>query len=310
MPRITPFLTAGTALALVTTASAQFTNDECVDAMDIGLGSYPYDGFTATMTASADQPFCFSGISGTAKRDLWFRYTACVDENVTVTVAPVNNSTACSGFFNAQSFVAVYDGGDCATATVLDCVSGGCFFSSTTVSTFAAVAGNSYLIRVATETFNSSPTWGFGDVTLTSDRSVGTELCAGVANSTGEGALLSATGSEVAADNAVCFQVTGLPENSTGYFLNSRQSILLSGPGGSQGDLCIASLAMGRHSADVLDSGATGSVDYTVDLTALPRPMGAVTAMAGETWYWQYWYRDVTPTSTSNFSGARCITFQ
>jgi hypothetical protein len=54
----------------------------------------------------------------------------------------------------------------------------------------------------------------------------------------------------------------------------------------------------------VLTSGAAGTVSLVLDLTAVPQPTGSVPALAGDTWNWQYWYRDANPTVTSNFSNA------
>ncbi|MFT5731889.1 MAG: hypothetical protein ACJA2W_001206 [Planctomycetota bacterium] len=51
-------------------------------------------------------------------------------------------------------------------------------------------------------------------------------------------------------------------------------------------------------------------VSFDPDLTAFPTSMGTEAVMAGDTRYLQYWYRDsLIGIATSNFSGARSLTF-
>ena len=61
---------------------------------------------------------------------------------------------------------------------------------------------------------------------------------------------------------------------------------------------------------DVLDSGATGAASLTLDLANVPTNLGRTAVLAGETWYWQAWYRDVDGggTPTSNLSSAVGVT--
>ena len=129
----------------------------------------------------------------------------------------------------------------------------------------------------------------------------------GVGQTFGEGSkqTIGATAAALSASAA------DLPADSLGYFLTSMDTIFLAGAGGSAGDLCIASTAIGRYAGDVLDSGAAGAVSFSPDLTAIPGPTGTVAAMAGETRFFQYWTRDLSGgNSTSNFSTAAGITFQ
>jgi hypothetical protein len=44
------------------------------------------------------------------------------------------------------------------------------------------------------------------------------------------------------------------------------------------------------------------------DVPFPPAPPYSVQILAGETWYWQFWYRDQTP-GRSNFSDAIRVTF-
>lgn len=140
--------------------------------------------------------------------------------------------------------------------------------------------------------------------------SLGVPVCDGAPNSAGAGATLAMLGSASIAQNDLRLAVDDLPQNSLGYFLTSRSAFTLVNPGGAQGNLCIASLEMGRYANQVLDSGATGRVEMAVDLTAIPLAGVLVLGQGNEVWYWQYWYRDQNPTSTSNFSAARGLTLQ
>ena len=60
-----------------------------------------------------------------------------------------------------------------------------------------------------------------------------------------------------------------------------------------------------------MNSGFFGSFAVSVDPAALPQPTGSVSAMAGETWNFQAWYRDfVAGQVTSNFTDGWSVTWQ
>ena len=59
-----------------------------------------------------------------------------------------------------------------------------------------------------------------------------------------------------------------------------------------------------------MNTGASGEFSLVLDLTAVPTPTGSVAVQAGETWYWQTWFRDQNPTSTSNFTDGLSVLFQ
>ncbi len=145
---------------------------------------------------------------------------------------------------------------------------------------------------------------------VVTDPSLGSELCVGAPNSTGLGADLKLTGSDVASANSLTITVQSLPLNSMGYALHSQGAGFVANPAGSQGNLCIAGAPIGRFSMQVLDSGTTGAVAFSPDLASLPTPTGSEPALAGETRYFQYWYRDLLGgVPTSNFSSAERLTF-
>ncbi|MDC0585095.1 VCBS repeat-containing protein [Planctomycetota bacterium] len=136
-------------------------------------------------------------------------------------------------------------------------------------------------------------------------------VCVGNVNSTGAGASLMASGSFEVVNNDTTLNASDLPLNQTVLFVNSRETILVANPGGSQGDLCIGSFSLGRHMNDIRDSGATGTASLALDLANVPTNLGRTAVVAGETWYWQAWYRDVDGggAPTSNLSSAISVTF-
>lgn len=142
-------------------------------------------------------------------------------------------------------------------------------------------------------------------------RAVGTTYCGpSNLNSTGQAARISGQGSPAAAHNQLVLRAESLPLGEFGYFLVSTQAGLIPTPGGSQGDLCMGGL-LGRFNStsQIRNSGPTGSFELEVDLTVLPlNPVRS--ALAGETWQFQAWYRDQNPHSTSNFTEGLAIPYQ
>ncbi len=137
------------------------------------------------------------------------------------------------------------------------------------------------------------------------------QVCAGQANSTGSPAVLGAAGSpQLAADELTLF-VNGAPPQQTTLFLASRTGGFTPGAGGSQGNLCLGG-SIGRFSGpgEIRVSSAQGRAALHVNLAQLPEGGASSAAMAGETWNFQAWYRDVNPGPTSNFSSAVAVTFQ
>ena len=105
----------------------------------------------------------------------------------------------------------------------------------------------------------------------------------------------------------VRLDATQMAPNQFGYFVNSMtQGFVI--PPGSQGNLCLGG-AIGRHTSNVMTTGTLGEFSLQLDLNAIPTPGGDVAITAGQTWYWQAWFRDNNPSPTNNFTDGICITF-
>ncbi|MEZ5975865.1 MAG: FG-GAP-like repeat-containing protein [Planctomycetota bacterium] len=141
----------------------------------------------------------------------------------------------------------------------------------------------------------------------------GTNLvCTSQANSTGAVAALSVTGSEhvqVGNTHLVCEQ---LPPATFTMFLAATGEIAGVMPAGSSGTLCLGG-SIGRYNAagQLQVSDAAGRAVLPVDLTQVPQPTGPMTVTAGQTLYFQAWFRDIVGgQQTSNFSSAQSVMFQ
>lgn len=140
----------------------------------------------------------------------------------------------------------------------------------------------------------------------------GTIYCTSTANSTGLAGTIAATGSPVSSINLLTLSAEDLPNNSFGFFLTSMLQGVVNQPGGSQGTLCLSG-GIGRYvgPGQIQFSAGTGAFRLSIDLTQTPTPQtGLVPVMAGQTWNFQAWYRDVLMgVATSNFTDAVTITF-
>ena len=277
---------AGAGQILLTEPPPSVDNDDCGTAIALGLGETAFTTVGAT-DSLVDMSCVLNGEGG----DAWYSYTAIGDCPVTVDLTGSAYDTG----------LAVYSG-DCAALTEVGCNDD--FSGLQSAVTFAATAGTTYYIQIGG--FNGAT----GEGTITLSEGIGSVVCLGNANSTGVGALLRACGSDVAADNAMSLEVTDLPANQNVLFVNSQETILVSNPGGSQGDLCIGSLALGRHVNDIVNSGAAGTASLALDLANVPTNLALTAVVAGETWHWQAWYRDESGgMPTSNLSSAVGVTF-
>ncbi|MEM8712884.1 MAG: hypothetical protein AAGG01_18185 [Planctomycetota bacterium] len=136
-----------------------------------------------------------------------------------------------------------------------------------------------------------------------------TPLCEGNDNSTGFPGQLIVCGSRRVSDDEVGIEMFGFPTGSTGFVLASRTPGLVANPGQSQGNLCLSG-QIGRLATQAFTVGDTGRAAISFDLNSLPTPFGDVTAMPGDRWYVQAWYRDsIGGQATSNFTSASGFQF-
>ena len=147
-------------------------------------------------------------------------------------------------------------------------------------------------------------------VAVLDGNSVGTDYCnSAVANSSGSPGSMSASGSSSPSANNLELQASDLPPGKFAFFLNSASPGFIPNPGGSQGHLCLTG-AIGRHNGQIGMVDPAGVFAISLDLTSLPRPTGNVSVLPGETWFFQCWYRDSNPGTTSNFTNGLEILFQ
>lgn len=193
-------------------------------------------------------------------------------------------------------------------------------FSSTDNENIRVVntTGGALDIIIKVDLFGSSGNTYDMLVTVTSNETYGEVICAGNANSVGDGARLIATGSDVALDNALTLEVSGAPANQFGLFFASQGNVVVD-VAGSEGTLCIGSFTIARFNP-VVSTDGSGNVAFSPDLTSIPFENGGVSTplavMAGDTVNFQFWHRDAVPipgqpgtTPTSNFSDAISVDF-
>ena len=116
---------------------------------------------------------------------------------------------------------------------------------------------------------------------------LGTNYCFSIANSTGQQAFISASGQDSVAANNVTLEAVNLPHNQPGIFYYGPVQITLSFGNGFR---CIGAGSTGIARLPVLNSGASGVMQYTLDLTNPPTT--ATQILGGSTWNFQNWYRD------------------
>jgi hypothetical protein len=132
--------------------------------------------------------------------------------------------------------------------------------------------------------------------------------CNSTINSTGVMATINVIGSPAVMHQDLTLLASQMPLYQFGYFLASQTAGFVSGPGGSQGDLCLGG-KIARFSKDLRNAGTTGSFSLDVDMMNIPANP-AVAIIPGETWHFVAWFRDKNPNPTSNFTGGVLVLFQ
>ncbi len=142
---------------------------------------------------------------------------------------------------------------------------------------------------------------------LSFDRDLGTRFCTSqFIGSTGAIARIGAYGIPTALDDVFSLTCEFLPAASFGMFLVGDSETGPFSPPSSLARLCLGG-NFGRFANAIQQAGAPGTVVIDVNLASLPlSPPRAVAP--GETWRFQYWFRD--PLGTSFSSDAIAVTFQ
>ncbi len=146
---------------------------------------------------------------------------------------------------------------------------------------------------------------------------MGQTLCsAATPNSTGSQGELIAEGFDSAFANDLTIRGTHLPIGQFGMLVGSKTSTAPMTVSNSQGLICLGG-SVGRflHQVRPIGSSATapgvGTIVFKPDLEAMPQLNGFVPAMAGETWTFQAWHRDVVGGAvTNNFTTAVAVTLR
>lgn len=281
-------------------ADAFEDNDDCASAIPLPLG------LTRTLTITED--------SCTGAGDFDY-YSVPLPDGSTLTVDILFDSSVADLDLFAYDTSIGCDGGTSDPAT-LD---------------FGFSSSDNENIRVVNDTGVTIPIvvrvdrYGSGEnsyemlAQVTTNETYGEVICSGNDNSTNRSARLTASGSDVASDNALVLDVNAAANQQFGLFFAS-QGLTRVDIAGSDGTLCIGSFTMARFNDSLVETSVVGAASYTPNLTAIPFENGGSSTpyavMAGDSLNFQFWYRDVrndpnspTPVSTSNFSDAVKISF-
>lgn len=130
--------------------------------------------------------------------------------------------------------------------------------------------------------------------------------CVVTPNSAGSGATLAFNGSTSISSNNMQMVASGAPTNVPGLFFY--------GPGTANFPLDDGTLCVGgpiyRQQPPIFTDAQFGFAIKDVDLTNGPEGSGPSQILAGSTWYFQFWYRDVAAGGAgSNLSDALMVSF-
>lgn len=132
---------------------------------------------------------------------------------------------------------------------------------------------------------------------------VGDSYCVAAVNSTGAGAHICTEGSASVAANDLVLTCTNVPANQFGlFFYGTNQAFAPLG----NGTRCVGGQLF---RLPVSQANGAGLAMHVLDNTAPPQPAGQISA--GQTWYFQFWYRDVAGGGAGfNLSDGQAVTFQ
>lgn len=145
---------------------------------------------------------------------------------------------------------------------------------------------------------------------IVSRAQLGQVMCSSATpNSTGFPGELTAEGYDHVLANELELRGTNLPIGQFSMLVGSTTAIAPMTVSNSQGLICLGgNIARFQTLVQVIGPSATapgvGAVVFRPNLQAMPLPTGVAPAMAGETWTFQAWFRDLTTTATSNLTDA------
>jgi hypothetical protein len=209
--------------------------------------------------------------------------------------------------------------GDWVSTMVLDFYLGGTLVASYVSSSYSTSLGLVKFFRMSGGTFDrvdvrassTAGNWVVPELWIEAASGLGVNYCTANPNSTGASASMSAAGSAAVVDNDVVLTASSLPLNAFGFFITSLTQGFVANPGGSSGNLCLGG-SIGRYvgPGQIQNSGTTGAISVTLDLTQHPTPAGFVAVQPGQTWHFTAWHRDaVGGAATSNFADGLSIAF-
>jgi hypothetical protein len=137
---------------------------------------------------------------------------------------------------------------------------------------------------------------------------VGTSYCGpATPNTTGSPGRITGSGSGAAGDLLI-LTASDLAQNTFGFFLAGRTQGFFQPPG-SAGFICLSgNIGRFNRPGEIGFSGPTGTISLTVDTTSIPNNP-PVAALPGEVWYFQCWFRDVSGSTSSNFTDGLRVQF-
>ncbi len=126
-------------------------------------------------------------------------------------------------------------------------------------------------------------------------------------NSSGRTGALLANGSASLTDANLTLQASRRPQGATCLFLCSLGEGSIAAPGDAYGTLCLgAPIRRFTASSQVGAAGPNGARALDLPLDAFPEGLGTRPVMAGESWYFQAWYRDG---AASTFTDSTNVSF-
>ncbi|MFT5049925.1 MAG: hypothetical protein ACI8QZ_001318 [Chlamydiales bacterium] len=145
-------------------------------------------------------------------------------------------------------------------------------------------------------------------VGLASTTSAG-NYCTASPNSTGNGAIISSTGSVSVSAGSFTLRVNGAPPSSFGVFFYGGGQV--NTPFGN-GVRCAGAGGRGVHRLNgVAPVNSRGSASFGLDFNHHPANQGKGEITGGSTWYFQYYYRDQHGSGSGyiNLSDGLAVTF-